>query len=135
MPVNADILALFLSAVALLVTKAMDVHSTWRHVGIEGEMNPLVSRCFRRFGLARGLWLASLVYVTVLALEFGLVGWMRHRLLTWGTVSLSALIAWVQWDVARFNRTRCHSLATRWILRAYIAWHRVMERLAPRDPA
>ncbi len=125
--------ALLLVGVLLLATKALDVHSTWQHVGVEGELNPLARRWFRRFGLARGLCLVCAVYLLVLAIEFALVWWLDHSLLTWGTVLLGLFIAWAQWDVARFNCTRRHSWFTRRMFVACSAWDRRLRRIARRD--
>lgn len=110
------------TAAALLFTKALDVISTWRHVGVDGELNPVVRRWFRRFGLARGLALACVVYVAILAAELALVWCLDDPLLTAGTVLIGLFIAWAQWDVARLNRTRKHSWFTRLVLCAYVAW-------------
>ena len=112
------------TAAALLVTKALDVHSTWRHVGVAGELNPIVRGWFHRFGLGRGLALACAVYLVVLAVEIGLVWWLDKMVLTAGTVIFGLFIAWAQWDVARFNRSRRHSWFTRVVMRAYMAWGR-----------
>lgn len=127
--------ALLGSAAALLVTKALDVHSTWHHVGVEGELNPIVRRWFRRFGLVRGLSLACVVYVVVLAVELGFVWWLDNPVLTWGTVVLGAFVSLAQWDVARFNRTRIHSWFTRFTMRFYLAWNGRIARYASREPS
>lgn len=113
-----------LTAAALLFTKALDVHSTWRHVGVAGELNPIVRGWLRRFGLGFGLALACAVYVVVLAIEIALVWWLDQTLLTLGTVIIGLFIAWAQWDVARFNRSRRHSWFTRITLRVYLSWNR-----------
>jgi hypothetical protein len=115
---------LAITAVALLVTKALDVQSTWRHVGVQGECNPLARWLFRRLGLVWGLVLASGIYLGVLGTQLALV-WQADQLpLTLGTLVAGLFIAWAQWDVARFNRTRCHSWFTRGVLTAYSRWNR-----------
>ena len=119
-------LLLVATAAALLFTKALDVLSTWHHVGVGGESNPIVRRWFKRHGLARGLILACTVYLVVLAAEIGLVWWLDQPTLTGTTVALGLFIAWAQWDVARFNRTRCHSWFTRLTSRLYCRWNHLL---------
>ena len=119
-----SLLALALTGLLLIATKALDVRSTWLHVGVEGEANPLVRRWFQGYGLARGLLAASALYLLVLAAELGLVAWLDQPLLTWGSVALGLFVAWAQWDVARFNSTRKHSWFTRKVLRIYQHWGR-----------
>lgn len=121
-------LLLALTAMALLATKALDVVSTWQHVGVDGESNPIARRWFQRFGLARGLILASLVYGVILAIEIAWVWWLDRPWLTAGTVVIGLFVSWAQWDVARYNRNRRHSWFTRRVLAAYGAWQRWLER-------
>ncbi len=124
---------LTLTTAALLFTKALDVHSTWHHVGIDGECNPLVRRWFQRHGLARGLVLACGVYLVVLLAEIALVWWLDRPILTAGTVVLGLFTAWAQWDVARFNRRHRHSWFTRLTLRVYSRWNDLLMTRRPRN--
>lgn len=109
---------------ALLWTKALDVHSTLRHVGAKGESNPLAAAWFHRFGLARGTALVCAIYLAILLAQTGLVVWLDQPVLTWATFACSLAIAWVQWEVARTNRTGQHSRVTRAVLRLHTAWAR-----------
>ena len=108
----------------LLLTKAMDVHSTWRHVPAQAELNPFANRLFARFGFGGGLVLVSCIYCCLLAAEVGVVAWIDSVLATWVFVVYGSLVASVQWDVARCNRTGRHSNATRWVAVAYGKWAR-----------
>lgn len=121
-------LLLGITAAALLVTKALDVRSTWHHVGVGGESNPIVRRWFERYGLARGMVLACSVYIVVLGGQLGLVCWLDQPSLTAGTIVLGLFIAWAQWDVARFNKTGLHSWFTRRAMHIYMVWGRWMRR-------
>jgi hypothetical protein len=114
----------WLSLLALLVTKAADVVSTWRHVGVQGESNPIVRPVFQRFGLAGGLMIVCTVYLVFALGQYAVVWWIGHPVLVWGNTLLGFLIAWAQWDVARFNTTRRHSALTRFVLRVYARWSR-----------
>lgn len=113
-----------LVVVALLATKALDVRSTWRHVGAAGETNPFAARLFRRIGLGRGLAVVGAIYVAILALEVVLVVAIGVAFVTWAACALGAAIAYVQWDVARHNATGRSSALTRRIATAHAAWSR-----------
>ncbi|MEI7821275.1 MAG: hypothetical protein WCK55_10185 [Verrucomicrobiota bacterium] len=116
---------LFWSSLALLsVTKAADVVTTIRHVGEHGESNPLARAWFARFGFTGGLLLVCAIYSVLAVGQYVLVWW------TCGIVGRSLntvcglAIAWIQWDVARFNATGRHSRITMLALRAYSRWAR-----------
>jgi hypothetical protein len=111
-----------LVVVALLATKALDAHSTWRRVGVDGETNPLAAGIFRRVGLGRGLAVVGAIYVAIVALEVVLVLAIGAAFVTWAACALGAAIAYVQWDVARHNYTGRPSALTRRIAAAHGAW-------------
>jgi hypothetical protein len=90
---------------ALLGTKALDMYSTWRHVGVAGEANPLAASWLRGFGRRRGLAVVGAVYVAILAAEVVLVLALGVAFVTWAACALGAAVAYVQWDVARHNGT------------------------------
>ncbi len=113
-----------LVVVALLATKALDVHSTWRRVGVDGEGNPLAAGWFRRFGLGRGLAVVGAVYLAIVAIEVVVVFAIGVAAVTWAVAVLGAAIAYVQWDVARHNYTGEPSALTRRIAAAHAAWSR-----------
>ncbi len=118
----------WLSFVALLATKVADVVSTWRHVGVRGECNPLAAVLFRRVGLAWGIVIVSAVYVGIALAQYlcvWAIGWVP---LLWASTLLGFAIAWVQWDVARFNSTGRHSWTTRTAMRASLALGRWLDR-------
>jgi hypothetical protein len=106
----------------LLLTKALDVHSTWRHVHATAELNPLARRLFARCGLGGGLAVVSCVYCVVLAAEVAVVAWIDSLVATWLFAVFGCFVAWVQWDVARCNRTGRHSNATLVVASAYGRW-------------
>jgi hypothetical protein len=118
----------WLSLVALLATKTADVVSTWCHVGVEGETNPLVRPLFRRLGLRRGIVAVCAVYVVLAVGQYLLVWQVGWPLLLWSNGVLGFVIAWIQWDVARFNSTGRHSAVTRFALRVYTRWGRGSSR-------
>ncbi len=111
---------LFITAVALLWTKALDVISTWRFIGVSGESNPIARWLFEKAGLAGGMSIVCAIYIFILSTQLGAVVWFNSPLLTFGTVLVGSLVAFIQYDVARFNRTRRHSAMTNFLLRFFI---------------
>lgn len=118
----------WLSLVALLVTKAADVVSTWRYIGVDGESNPLVRPVFRRLGLGRGMVAVCAIYVVLAVGQYLLVWQVGWPSLLWGNAVLGFVIAWIQWDVARFNSTGRHSAITGFALRVHHRWGRGSSR-------
>ena len=111
-----------------IATKVADVVSTWRHVGVRGETNPLAAALFRRFGLAWGIVIVSAVYLGIALTQYLCVWWIRWVPLIWANTLLGFAIAWVQWDVARFNSTGRHSRTTRTAMRANLVLGRWLNR-------
>jgi len=115
-------IALFLSLLALVITKVADFVTTVKQVGPEAEMNPLARRCFSRLGFKGGLWAVAVLWLVIVAITFG-YAWLAGDLLTrWLTALTGFGIAWAQWDAARFNRTGKTSGLTRLMLRLYKVW-------------
>jgi hypothetical protein len=107
---------LFITAAALLWTKALDVISTWRFIGVHGESNPIARWLFEKAGLAGGMSIVCAIYILILSTQLGVVVWFNSPWLTFGTVLVGFLVAFIQYDVARFNRTRRHSAMTNFLL-------------------
>ena len=114
-----EITLLALTVIALLWTKALDVISTWRFVGLHGESNPIARWLFEKTGLAGGMAIVCALYILILGLQITAVVWINDSWTTYGTVALGAFIAYIQYDVARFNRTRRHSAMTNMLLRIF----------------
>lgn len=112
---------LIISLVLLLLTKLADLWTTVRHVGRHGESNPLARALFTKVGftgglaVVMGLWalIVGMVYVSA----WSSPGWVQIMTAIAGTA-----VAWVQWDVARFNSTHRSSRLTRFAMRAYGCW-------------
>ena len=111
---------LFITAAALLWTKALDVISTWRFIGVRGESNPIARWLFEKAGLAGGMSIVCALYILILSTQLGAVLWFNSPRLTFGTVLVGLLVAFIQYDVARFNRTRRHSAMTNFLLRFFM---------------
>jgi hypothetical protein len=107
---------LFITAAALLWTKALDVISTWRLIGAHGESNPIARWLFEKAGLAGGISIVCALYIVILSAQLGVVFWINSPGLTFGTVLIGFLVAFIQYDVARYNRTRRHSVMTNFLL-------------------
>jgi hypothetical protein len=108
------------TAAALLWTKALDVISTWRFIGVRGESNPIARWLFEKAGLAGGIAIVCALYLLLLAAQLGAVVWINSPWLTYGTVLVGSLVAFIQYDVARFNRSRRHSAMTNFLLRFFL---------------
>ena len=107
---------LFITAAALLWTKALDVISTWRFIGVHGESNPIARWLFEKAGLAGGISIVCALYIVILSAQLGVVVWFNLPWLTFGTVLVGFLVAFIQYDVARYNRTHRHSAMTNFLL-------------------
>jgi hypothetical protein len=107
------------TVIALLWTKALDAISTWRFVGLHGESNPIARWLFEKTGLAGGMAIVCALYILILGLQITVVVLINDSWATYGTVTLGAFIAYIQYDVARFNRTRRHSAMTNMLLRIF----------------
>jgi hypothetical protein len=93
---------LFITAAALLWTKALDVISTWRFIGVHGESNPIARWLFEKTGLVGGMGMVCALYIVILGLQIAAVVWINDSWTTYSTVALGAFIAFIQYDVARF---------------------------------
>ena len=127
-PCRSMIWVFWSSFAALLLTKVADVVSTCRHVGGHGECNPLAATLFHRVGLAWGIAIVCVIYVGIALGQYWCVwsiGWLP---LLWANSLIGFGIAWVQWDVARFNASGRHSWATRTAMRANLALGRWLAR-------
>jgi hypothetical protein len=107
------------TVIAPLWTKALDAISTLRFVGLHGESNPIARWLFEKTGLAGGMAIVCALYILILGLQITVVVWINDSWTTYGTVTLGAFIAYIQYDVARFNRTRRHSAMTNFLLRIF----------------
>jgi hypothetical protein len=114
-----EITLLVLTVIALLWTKALDVLSTWRFVGLHGESNPIARWLFEKTGLAGGMAIVCALYILILGFQIAAVVWINDSLTTYGTVALGAFTAYIQYDVARFNRSRRHSMFTGFFLQIF----------------
>ena len=117
-------LAIFywLSFLLLFATKAADVVSTIRYVPPRAETNPWARRLFGRFGFKGGLAIVSAAFLGIACSQYVLVWWFSGPLVQALNAALGVLISWVQWDVARFNKSGAHSRLTLIALRCYHRW-------------
>jgi hypothetical protein len=114
-----EITLLALMVITLLWTKALDIFSTWRFVGLHGELNPIARWLFEKTGLAGGLAIVCALYILILGLQIAAVVWFDNSWTTYGTVALGGLIAFIQYDIARFNRIRRHSAISRFFIKIF----------------
>ena len=116
---------LLLSLGLLLVTKLADVWTTVRHVGRHGESNLLARRWFDRFGFAGGLAVVMCIWSVIVGMVY-VSAWSAPGWIQASTAIAGTAVAWVQWDVARFNATRRPSRLTRITMRAYGGWAEIV---------
>ena len=120
---NATISILFwLSLAALFATKAADVVTTVRHVGADGESNPLARAWFGRFGFTGGLVLVCAIYSLIAGGQYTLVWRFGGAFSRAANALVGFGIAWAQWDVACVKAGKPHSWFTRFALKEYAAW-------------
>jgi hypothetical protein len=112
--------ALLFSLTALVLTKSSDFWTTLRHVGPEAECNPLARKLFHRFGFKGGLVMVALIWAIIVAAAYGYAWRLGSSWERWVTASTGLVIAWAQWDAARFNATGNAS----WLTRMALAWYR-----------
>jgi hypothetical protein len=112
-------LVLLLSLLSLVISKVADFVTTIRHVGQEGESNPLARRLFHRLGFRGGLIAVAMIWLLIVGLTYGYAWFAEGPLTQWLTSVTGFFIAWAQWDAARFNRTGRCSWFTRLALRQY----------------
>ena len=114
----------WVSFALLLFTKTADVLSTIRFAPAAAESNPWARRLFHRFGFKAGLLVISTAFLFVAIGQYLLVWWLCNPPMQALNAMLGTMIAWIQWDVARFNRTQKHSGITLLALRGYRSWAR-----------
>jgi cytochrome c biogenesis protein CcdA len=112
---------LLASLVLLVLTKLADLWTTLRHVGRDGESNPLARAFFRRAGFGGGLALVIMLWTVIVVIVYA-TAWNSPGWIRWATTLSGLFISWVQWDVARFNATRRPSRITRWAAIGYHRW-------------
>ncbi len=112
---------LLISLGLLLLTKLADLWTTIRHVGREGESNPLARALFAKVGFAGGLAVVMGLWVVIVAMVY-VSAWAAPGGIQVITSIFAIAIAWVQWDVARFNATGRTTRLTRIARGAYGRW-------------
>jgi hypothetical protein len=110
------------SLIALVLTKAADFWTTLRHVSPHAECNPLARRLFHRFGFKGGLLAVAAIWAVIVTAAYGYAWWLGSWWEQWVTASMGFVIAWAQWDAARFNVTGHASWFTRKALALYRWW-------------
>ena len=116
---------LLLSLLSLVISKAADFITTVRHVGQEGESNPLAQRLFHRLGFRGGLIAVAMIWLLIVGFTYGYAWFAGSESMQWLTSATGFFIAWAQWDAARFNRTGSTSWFTRIALRLHHLWAKV----------
>jgi len=120
-----------LSVAGVVVTKAADLWTTWRHVSADSETNPVGRFLFRRIGVGGGI-----VVVGALALLLIAASWWAA--IAMGPAGMIFLAAWslvisvVQAGVAHHNATGRPNLVTRRVAALHSRWsHWLLSRRAP----
>jgi hypothetical protein len=117
---------LVISLIALVLTKVADIVTTVRGIrrhGIQGEQNPLARWVMSRWGVCSGIFIITILWFMIIVLTY-LPAWIAPPWYQWSAAFLGFLVAWIQWDVARFNTTGRQSWITRRIHRSFLKWQR-----------
>lgn len=106
---------LHISLLALILTKVADIVTTVRGIrrcgSVQWERNPLARWAMERWGLAWGITAVMGLWFLVVLVTY-VPMWFAPAWMQWLTAGMGFLIAWCQWDVARFNVTRRHAWFT-----------------------
>ena len=74
-----------LSLLSLVISKAADFITTVRHVGQEGESNPLARRLFHRLGFRGGLIAVVMIWLLIVGFTYGYVWFAGSQFMQWLT--------------------------------------------------
>lgn len=116
---------LLISLGLLLLTKLADLWTTVRHVGQQGESNLLARALFAKDGFAGGLAVVMGLWAVIVGMVY-VSAWSAPEWIQMMTAIAGTVVAWLQWDVARFNATRRSSRLTRIAMRAYGRWSEIV---------
>lgn len=116
-----------LAIAALVLTKAADLWTTWRHVGAHQESNPIGRFLFRRLGVPGGLAVVGVIALIIVAVTWSAAFAMGDAAVLF-TAAWSFLVAAVQAAVAHHNATGRSNAVTRRVAALHGAWARAVAR-------
>jgi len=115
--------AIYVTAIALILTKLADVVSTLQHIrGATHESNRIARHIMQRIGIAPTVWLIFGVSIGIIALAtyFALES---HWLMQLTFVVVGTLVALVQAAVAHANTTQRENHIVSLVRRILYAWY------------
>lgn len=115
------------AAGAVLLTKAADLWTTWKHVSAETETNPIGRFLFRRLGMAGGLAAVATVTVLVVAATWATAVELGVGAMTLAA-ALSLFVSLVQGGVALHNATGRSNAVTRKVAALHAVWAAAINR-------
>ncbi len=111
---------IYLTAIALIVTKWFDCITTLRAVDASNETNAFAARMMRRFGVPRTVWAVFTLVVAIVSLSIYTVLSSDSLFLQVTYVAMGLPIAVIQAAVAHTNATGRWSVITRAVLRIHL---------------
>ncbi|GEM_PF-783920 len=110
---------IYLTAIALIVTKWFDCITTLRSVNASTETNAFAARMMRRFGVPRTVWAVFALVLGIVLLSTYITLRTDSLFLQVGYLALGLPIAAIQAAVAHTNATGRWSVITRAVLRIH----------------
>ena len=111
---------IYLTAIALIVTKWFDCITTLRSVDASNETNAFAARMMRRFGVPRTVWAVFALVLAIVLLSTYIVLLTDSFFLQVTYVAMGLPIALIQAAVAHTNATGRWSVITRTVLRIHL---------------
>jgi uncharacterized protein YacL len=112
---------------AVLVTKAADLWTTWKHVTAETETNPIGRYLFRRVGMVGGLVIVGVTSLSIVAATWTVAVALGPVAMVLAAV-LSLFVSVVQACVAMHNATGRPNLVTRKVAALHRRWTALLLR-------
>lgn len=125
-------IGLWISAILLLLTKGLDVASTWaaiRHAA--QETNPFARSLMRKFGVRNGLWLAAFAAFAIIIAVLIAIPSMPVEAKPFAIIGM-LVVSWIQGAVAMTNFTGVTNPVTRGVAIAHLATTRLLNNLRRR---
>lgn len=116
---------MLLTGVLLFTSKALDIITTYRHIGTRGEANPLAQRVFSKLGIPAGMVAIGFVYtVIVFAIGYQLT-LETNQFLIYTTIAGGIIVSAIQFIVSYANATMYSGWPINALTNLFAAMHRV----------
>ena len=117
---------MLLTGVLLFTSKALDIITTYRHIGARGEANALARRVFNKLGIPAGMVAIGIVYtVIVFAIGYQLT-LETNPVLIYTTIAGGIIVAAIQFIVSYANATMYRGWPINALTNLFAAMHRAL---------